>query len=141
MYRLKTQHPCLKTTHHIKTREHQNKIHSLKSPYVFKTSNLTEGSSIPSVYVFYSLRFSHTHLCYNDKTDSISFILRKTETSSLTKKSYPLSHDFMEDTMRHNIAQTTSASKVYVSCLLVIIIKWCHMKSLVPYLYFSTHIK
>ena len=39
------------------------------------------------------------------------------------KTSYFLPHAFMEDTIRHIIAQKTSTSKGYTPCLLVIIIK------------------
>ena len=42
------------------------------------------------------------------------------------RTSYPLRHALMEDTTRHNIAQMTSSSKVYIPCLHFIIIK-CHM--------------
>ena len=42
---------------------------------------------------------------------------------TVNKKSYPPSRVFMEDTIRHNIAQMTSANKAYIPCLLVIIIK------------------
>ena len=35
----------------------------------------------------------------------------------------PLPHAFMEDIIRHSIAQMTSASKADIPCLLVIIIK------------------
>ena len=52
-------------------------------------------------------------LCYSDKTDSVSFILGKTEVSFRKKKhthtkkktSYPLSHAFVEDIIRLNVAQ------------------------------------
>ena len=44
-----------------------------------------------------------------------------------TTTSYPLPHAFMKDTVRHNTAQMTSTIKAYVSCLLVIIIKWIYM--------------
>ena len=57
-------------------------------------------------------------LLYSDKTDSISFILRKTEVSPREKNknetSYLLPHAFMEDTIMHNIAQMTS-SKAYIT--------------------------
>ena len=78
----------------------------------------------------------------------MSFILRKTEVLPREKKkkkekkqtsnkyektnkqnepqqvtSYPLPHAFVENTIRHNIAQMTSTSKAYIPCLLVIIIK------------------
>ena len=72
----------------------------------------------------------------SDKTDSISFILRKTEVSPGKKKAgnqktlkiqskknrtnYSLPHAFMEDTIRHNISQMTSTSKVYIPCPLAI---------------------
>ena len=81
-----------------------------------------------------------------DKTDFISFILRKTEVSHRKKTnktkqdqktnmrknkqtkrnrtSYVLPHAFMEDTIRHNIAaQIKSTSKAYIPYLLAIIIK------------------
>ena len=82
-----------------------------------------------------------------DKTDFISFILRKTEVSHRKKNkqnktrsenkqirknkqtkrnrtSYVLPHAFMEDTIRHNIAaQVKSTSKAYIPYLLAIIIK------------------
>ena len=43
------------------------------------------------------------------------------------RTNYTPPHAFMESTIRHNIAQIILASKVYIPCLLVIIIKWCHM--------------
>ena len=39
------------------------------------------------------------------------------------RTSYNSPHTFMEDTIRHDIAQMRSASKVHISCILVIIIK------------------
>ena len=45
------------------------------------------------------------------------------------RTSYPLPHAFMGDTIRHNIAQLTLTSKAYIPCLLVIIIKWCHIST------------
>ena len=53
--------------------------------------------------------------------------LLESEKTEKKKTSSPLPHGFMEDTVRHNIAQMTSASKAYIPCLLAIIIKWCHM--------------
>ena len=44
------------------------------------------------------------------------------------KTSYLLPLAFMEGTIRHNIAQVTSASKAYIPCLHAIIIKRCHMR-------------
>ena len=76
----------------------------------------------------YRLRFSQAQWCYNDETTkSISFILRKAVVITLKKNtSYPPSHTIIEDSIRHNIAQMTSTSKVYIPCLLATIIKWCH---------------
>ena len=48
---------------------------------------------------------------------------KKKTNKQIKKKSYPLPHAFMEDTIRHNIAQMTSTSKAYIPCLLAIIIK------------------
>ena len=56
---------------------------------------------------------------------------KETNTKKQTKQnrtSYPLTYAFMEDTIKHNIAQMTSTGKAYIPCLLVIIIKWCHMR-------------
>lgn len=39
------------------------------------------------------------------------------------KTSYLLPHAFMEDTVRHDIAQMTSTSKAYITYLLVIMVK------------------
>ena len=44
-----------------------------------------------------------------------------------THPSYLLPHAFMEDSIRHVIAQMTYTSKAYIPCPLVIIIKWRHM--------------
>ena len=103
--------------------------HNSESSDTLQSWYLTEGCSIPSTLVRYSLRFSQGHWCYNNKrTDSISFMLRKTVPITLKKKetSYPPSHTITEDTIRHNIAQMTSTSKAYIHCLLATIIK-CHI--------------
>ena len=86
LYWIKRQHPSLKTTQHTKTKEPHNRILSLKSPDMFQTSNLTQGYSILSAKVRYTLRFSHAHWCYSGKTDSISFIQRKIEVSPRKRK-------------------------------------------------------
>ena len=88
-------------------------------------------SQILIVIARYSLRFSHAHWCYSDKTESISSILRKIAITTPKKKqqqqqqqlNHPPSHTIMEDTIRHNIAQMTSTSKAYIPCLLATIIK------------------
>ena len=116
MYWIKTQHPWLKTTHHTKTKD--------------PTVKFLVWNPLKCL----RLQTSYAHWCYSDKTDSISFILRKTEvwphtkktTTTTTAASYPLPHAFMEDTIRLNIAQMTSTSKAYVPCLLLIIIMMPH---------------
>ena len=58
-------------------------------------------------------------------------MLRKTVITTPKKKekqqqqqlSHPPSCTIIEDTIRHNIAQTTSASKAYIPCLYATIIK------------------
>ena len=54
--------------------------------------------------------------------------IQKNKQTKQNRTSYPLTYAFMEDTIKHNIAQMTSTSKAYIPCLLVIIIKWCHMR-------------
>ena len=49
--------------------------------------------------------------------------VRKNKQAKRNRTSYPLPHAFMEDTIRHDIAQMTSTSKAYIPCVLVIIIK------------------
>ena len=51
----------------------------------------------------------------------------KNKQTKRTRTSCPLPHAFMEDTIRHNPAQMISTSKLNIPCLLVIIIKLCHM--------------
>ena len=115
--------------------------------FKFQSSLKANQSHLPKSVDFPTLT---DHWSYSDKTGSVTSILRKT-TQSLTREvsprkkkrksrqtntkkqtkrnraSYLLPHAFMEDTIRHNIAQMTSTSKAYIPCLLVIIIKWCHM--------------
>ena len=76
-----------------------------------------------------SLRFPHAHWYYSDKSESIFSMLRKTTTTIPKTTSHPLSHTIIEDTIRHEIAQMTSTNKAYISCLLVTIIKGCHIIS------------
>ena len=45
------------------------------------------------------------------------------KTNKQNKAIQIIPHTFMEDTIRHNIAQMASTSKVYISFLIVIIIK------------------
>ena len=52
---------------------------------------------------------------------------KKKQKNKTKKLSYPPSHTIIEDTIRHDIAQMTSTSKAYISCLLATIIKWCHI--------------
>ena len=88
------------------------------------SSDLVERQSVPSALVCYSLRFPHDHHCYSDKTESIFSMLRKTAISTHQKPKKEMSHPSFyainEDTLRHNIAQMTSASKVYIHCLLLL---------------------
>ena len=54
--------------------------------------------------------------------------IQKNKQTIPNRKSYiPPPHASKEDTIKHNNAQMTSTSYVYIPCLLVIIIKWCHM--------------
>ena len=67
--------------------------HNSESSDTLQSWYLTEGCSIPSTLVRYSLRFSQSHWCYNNKrTDSISFMLRKTVPITLKKKRQVIPH-------------------------------------------------
>ena len=77
---------------------------------------LTEGQSIPSALVGYSLRFPYAYWCYNDKTESISSMLKKAVVITSQKTLSPI-HTIIEDTIRHDIAQMTSTKKAYILCL------------------------
>ena len=61
----------------------------------------------------------------NKATSLITFFLKKKVNKRLN---YPLLPSIIENTIRHNIAQTTSTSKVYTLCSLAILIKGCQMK-------------
>ena len=52
--------------------------------------------------------------------------IRKNKQTKQNRKSYLLPYAFMEDAIRHNIAQVTSTSKAYTPRHFVII-KWCHI--------------
>ena len=47
-------------------------------------------------------------------------------TTNEKKSSHPPSHVILADSIRHNIAQTTSTSKPFTPCLVATISKWCH---------------
>ena len=143
LYWLKMQHPLLKTLHHTKTKKSTMKFLVWISLTLFRRQISLKANQSHLSKCLIVLRFTHANWCYSDKTDSISFILRKTEVSPAKKKkqttaatekqnknktkknrqtkrnraSYPLPH----------VPQMTSRSKAYIPCLLVIIIKWHHM--------------
>ena len=48
-------------------------------------------------------------------------------TTSKKTLSDPPFHAIIEDTIKHNIAQMTSTSKVYILCFFATIIKWCQI--------------
>ena len=86
LYWIKLQHHLLKATHHIKTKEPHNGILSLKSPDMFQTSRFHRmliNTICPSPLQF---KVSTAHRWYSDKTDFISFILKKTEVSPHKRK-------------------------------------------------------
>ena len=138
MYWTKTQHSRLKKNiQRKKNPEMEFLVWSPLTCFQFQSSLKANQSHLPKSVDFPKLT---DHWSYSDKTGSVTSILRKT-TQSLTREvsprkkkkkekaraSYLLPHAFMEDTIRHNIAQMTSTSKAYIPCLLAIIIKWCHM--------------
>ena len=117
LYWIKSQHPWLKRTHHTKVKEPHNEIqislkanqsHLLKSVIAYDFPTRTDViviKLIPSMSSWGKHKYHPTQ----------------------KKTSYLRPHDFMEDTIRQSISQMTPTSKACVPCLLVIIIKWCHM--------------
>ena len=72
---------------------------------------------IPSALVHYTLRFSQTNWCYNDKTtEFIVFILSKIVVITF-KKGYLPSHTTTED-IRHNITTLITTNDLLIKEIL-----------------------
>ena len=99
----------------------ERKNRSIKSqlwnPQTCSSRNVIEKKLIQSYLVRYSLRFPKVHLCYRDKTESVSSMLRKTAITTRKEKkklSHPPYDTIIEDTIRHNITQVISTSNAYI---------------------------
>ena len=104
---------------YITTRNPPMKLQSevLGQRFILEISLEANRSHLPQSR--YSLSFTHVHRGKSDKTARSVPSTSKRQKHSFYKKerlSYPLPPSIMEDSVKHNIAQTASTSKAYIPC-------------------------